>query len=431
MVLFNGIDPMTENKPGKAHFKIVLSTAAIVAALVCTVQYISLARQNQKLKTDLAEINYIRYGLLNVNEWTDQLSTILSIKILEFKLTPESREKVTQNVAYILYEMIDDVEQMMVESTTANLSGLQKLFAGFAINLDPLRDSVPSYADQLIGEFNNPENKVFLQEFLSEKLNDLTASTYNLDQMEPLLAVMEKHNCTSREECRELIREEVELKNQAISIRVTLIIILVCAVFLVNLPGRRNINLIQATLLIIASFTLLMGGIITPMIDLEASIDHLMLKLMGEEVIFQKNIIFFQSKSITDVVRILFEDGSLPMIFVGILVFTFSIIFPSLKLLSTLLYTYRIGNLRENRLIQFFVIKSGKWSMADVTVVAIFMAFIGFDSIIGNQLDLLTESAKPVEIFTTNGTQLLSGFYLFLLFCISSLILSETITRKT
>ncbi|NOR33764.1 MAG: paraquat-inducible protein A, partial [Bacteroidales bacterium] len=115
----------------------------------------------------------------------------------------------------------------------------------------------------------------------------------------------------------------------------------------------------------------------------------------------------------------------------GVLVFTFSIIFPVSKLISSLIYAYRVGNLRENRLIRFFVIKSGKWSMADVLVVAIFMAYIGFNGIIGSQLDQLTESAKPVEIFTTNGTQLLGGFYLFLFFCLSSLLLSEIITRKT
>ena len=61
---------MTVKTPGRAHLKILLSTAAIVAAMVFTVQYIVLARQNQKLKTDLAEINHIRYGLLNVDEWT-------------------------------------------------------------------------------------------------------------------------------------------------------------------------------------------------------------------------------------------------------------------------------------------------------------------------------------------------------------------------
>jgi len=424
-------NPMTENKPGRAHLKIVISTAALIAAVVLTIQYISLARQNQELKTDLAEINHIRYGLLNADEWSDQLSTILSIKILEFKLTPERREKVVQNLENILYQLIDDVELMMKSKTSGRLSGVRSWFSGFTINLDPLRDSVPSYANLLLSELNKPENKAFLQQFLSDKLNALTASTYNLDPMDPLHSLMEKYKCIDEELCKELIQEEIDLKNRAIKFRVILIMALVTMAFLVNLITKRKLNHVQSTLLILASFCLLLGGITTPMIDLEARIDKLMLLLMGEKITFLDNIIFFQSKSITDVVRILMEEGTLPMIFVGILVFTFSIIFPSLKLISSLLYSYRINNLREHWLIRFFVIKSGKWSMADVMVVAIFMAFIGFDGIVGNQLDYLTESAKPAEIFTTNGTRLLEGFYLFLLFCISSLLLSEIITRKT
>jgi hypothetical protein len=421
--------PMTENKPGRAHLKIVISTAAVIAALVLTMQLITQARQLQVLKTELAEVNHIRYGLLNTDEWAYQMANILSIKIVEFKLTPESRETVIENLEGILNLMIDEVEVMMFERTSGKLSGMKRFMAGFAINFDQLRDSIPSYANTLLSELSNPENKEMMQQFLLDKLGEITASTYNLDQMDPLQTVMEKHNCSSKVECKELISEQIDLKQEVINFRV--ILILVSAVFLLNLITRHKINRMQAILLILASFSLLLGGITTPMIDLEAKIDLLSLKLMGEDVIFQNNIIFFQSKSITDVVRILVEEGSLPMIFVGILVFTFSIIFPVSKLISSLLYAYRVGNLRENWLIRFFVIKSGKWSMADVLVVAIFMAYIGFNGIIGNQLDVLSESAKPVEIFTTNGTQLLGGFYLFLLFCISSLILSEIFTRKT
>ncbi|MCK5694406.1 MAG: paraquat-inducible protein A, partial [Bacteroidales bacterium] len=355
---------MIENKPGRAHLKIVISTAALIAAMVLSVQYISLARQNQELKTDLAELNHIRYGLLNVDEWTDQLSTILSIKILEFKLTPEGKEKVVQNLENILYLLIDNVEDMMKTKTSGRLSGIKNLIPGIAINLDPFRDSVPSYANQLLSELNKPENKVFLQQFLSNKLNEFTISTYNLDEMTPLNEVMERYKCTDKEICRELIREEIELKKRAINWRVILVMILISAIYLFNLATRRKINLVQASLLVLASFCLLLGGITTPMIDLEARIDLLMLQLMGLKLSFFDNIIFFQSKSITDVVRILFEEGTLPMLFVGVLVFTFSIIFPSIKLISSLLYSYRIGNLRENRLIRFFVIKSGKWSMA-------------------------------------------------------------------
>jgi len=424
-------NPMTENKPGRAHLKIVISTAAVIAALVLTIQLISQARQQQVLKTELAEVNHIRYGLLNTDEWAYQMSTILSIKIVEVKLTPENRKVVIQSLEGILHLMIDEVEVMMIERTSGSLAGMKRFFAGFVVNFDQLRDSIPSYANTLLSELSSPDNKEFMQQFLLDKLGEITASTYNLDQMDPLHALMEKYSCTTKAECKELISEQIDLKQEVINYRVILILILVSVIFLLNLITRHKINRIQAILLILASFSLLLGGITTPMIDLEARIDLLSLKLMGEDVIFTNNIIFFQSKSIIDVVRILVEEGSLRMIFVGILVFTFSIIFPASKLISSLLYAYRVGNLRENRLIRFFVIKSGKWSMADVMVVAIFMAYIGFTGIIGNQLDQLTEAAKPVEIFTTNGTRLLGGFYLFLLFCISSLLLSEIFTRKT
>jgi hypothetical protein len=422
---------MTENKPGRAYLKIVISAAGVIAALVLTMQLIFHARQLQELKTELAEVNHIRYGLLNTDEWAYQMATILSIKIVEFDLTPENREKVIHTLESVLELMIDEVEKMMFERTAGKLSGMKRFVAGFAINFDELRDSIPTYANTLMLQLGSTENKEFMQQFFLDKLGEITVSTYNLDQMDPLHAIMEKHGCSSKERCKELISGQIEMQQEVINYRVLLILLLVCGVFLLNLVTRYKLNRTQSALLILASFSLLLGGITTPMIDLEARIDLLSLKLMGEDVIFQDNIIFFQSKSITDVVRILIQEGTFPMIFVGVLVFTFSIIFPASKLISSLLYAYSVGKLRKNRLIRFFVIKSGKWSMADVMVVAIFMAFIGFDGIIGNQLDQLTESAKPVKIFTTNGTRLLGGFYLFLLFCVSSLLLSEIITRKT
>ena len=407
--------------------KIVISAIIFLVAAGLTVQLISQARQNQKLKTDLAEINHIRYGLLNVDEWTDQVTTILSIKIVEYELTPESREKLLHNLENILFTMIDEVEAMVME----RLSGMERFALAMAFNVDQLRDSVPSYANQLLLQLNKPESKEFLQKFLSERLQDFKASTFNLDQMESLDLLLASYDCANKAECREHLAAAIEVKKGEIGFRVVMILVLVTVLFLLNTLTKHRLTGIQSILLLLASLCLLLGGITTPMIDLEARIDLLLFQLMGEEVKFMDNIIFFQSKSITDVVRILIEEGSLPMIFVGGLVFLFSIIFPTLKLLSSLIYSFDVGKLRENQLIRFFVIKSGKWSMADVMVVALFMAFIGFDGIIGNQLDILTESAKPVDIFTTNGTRLLGGFYLFLSFCISSLALSEILIRKT
>lgn len=421
---------MNQKDPGRKIIRILISAGILVVCSILSFQMIVEARQNQEIKTDLAEVNHISYGLLNVDEWSFRVSAILSEKILDFKLTPENRDQLQENLESIIHMLIDEVEVMIIERTSGQFSGVKRWIAGFTIDLSQLRDSVPSFANQVLVELEKPETKEVLQEYLYEKLEEFSATTYSIDPTASMEALMQKYNCTNKSEYRSMLDSTIEEKNAAINLRVILILVLVLMGFLVNTIRNGPLNPIQATLLILFSFCLLLGGITTPMIDLEAKIDKLMFLLMGKEVLFTNNIIFFQSKSITDVVRLLIEEGSLQMLFVGFLIFLFSIIFPSAKLISSLLYSFKTKALRRNKLIRFFVFKSGKWSMADVMVVAIFMAYVGFDGIIGSQLDHLRESSKPVEIFTTNGTRLLGGFYLFLFFCLSSLGLSELINKK-
>lgn len=409
--------------------QIIIGTGLLITTLVLSIQLISLAKQSQEVKIDLAEINHIRYGLLNVDEWTEHVAVILGEKINEFEVTPENQSVFQKSVADALYMLIDEVELMMMERTSGHFSGFKRWVAGFALDVEQLRDSVPTFSASVMDELNKPETKEALQSYLNQKLDEFTAGTYNQDQMLRLRALLHKYESNSKAECRELLSEGIELREAEINLRVILILAFVSMVFMLMLLSKKKPGHIQITLLILSSFCLLLGGITTPMIDLEARIDMLIFQLMGEEVIFRDNIIFFQSKSITDVVVLLMKEGTLQMIFVGLLIFIFSIVFPSLKLISSYLYSQDFNGLRKNGVIRFFVIKSGKWSMADVMVVAIFMAFIGLNGIISSQLDKFRQNSEPVEILTTNGTQLLGGFYLFLFFCLSGLILSEVLLR--
>jgi hypothetical protein len=152
--------------------------------------------------------------------------------------------------------------------------------------------------------------------------------------------------------------------------------------------------------------------------------------LLGNPVHFENQVLYFQSKSILDVFRIMIDHREIKMKLVGILLITFSIIFPLLKIASTLGFYFDIRHARRNPVIRFFVLYSGKWSMADVMVVAIFMAYIGFDGIIANQLSHLNSSSDELVLLTTNGTSLQPGYYLFLTYTLLALFLSELLTKK-
>jgi hypothetical protein len=412
------------------YLNILVSAGLLTVSAIMTVQMINLARQNQEMKIDLAELNHIQYGLLNADEWKEQITLILGRKIVEFDLSPENRGELQHSIERIMYGLLDDLEVIIQERTSGQFSGMKRFIASMVLDVNQLRDSVPSYAGKVLDELENPATKRELQIYLSDKLGALSETTFNLDSMSGLYEVLQKYGSGSKEECRAILEPAIERKAAAIDEKVMMILLCVLLVFLVNTIPRGGMNPFQAPLLILSSLCLLLGGIITPMIDLEARIDMLQFQLIGELVEFRDNIIYFQSKSITDIVEILVREGSLEMIFVGVLIFCFSIVFPVLKLASSYVYSLNLGKVNENPVIRFFVIKSGKWSMADVMVVAIFMAYIGFDGIVGSQLDSLSESTEAVDIFTTNGTQLLGGFYLFLGFVVSSLVLSEILTRK-
>ncbi len=68
--------------------------------------------------------------------------------------------------------------------------------------------------------------------------------------------------------------------------------------------------------------------------------------------------------------------------------------------------------------------------MADVMVIAIFMAYIGFNGIITSQFDQLSSAAQGLDILTTNGTSLQPGYFLFLTYTLLALFSAEFLIRK-
>ena len=67
--------------------------------------------------------------------------------------------------------------------------------------------------------------------------------------------------------------------------------------------------------------------------------------------------------------------------------------------------------------------------MADVYVVAIFMAYIGFKGILDNQLNKLSMKTESLASISTNETTLQPGFLLFVCFVLFTLLLSTILER--
>ena len=180
---------------------------------------------------------------------------------------------------------------------------------------------------------------------------------------------------------------------------------------------------------VLLALLLLLIGLTTPMIEIDARVKKFDFLLIGEHIQFHDQILFFRSKSILDVVRILLHTGKPDSVLVGILLLMFSVLFPISKLVSTEIYLLSNERIKKNKLIQFFAFRSGKWSMADVMVVAIFMAYVGFKGVFNSQLKNLNVETIAYSSIATNETSLQPGFIIFTAFVLYSLILSEILKR--
>lgn len=124
-------------------------------------------------------------------------------------------------------------------------------------------------------------------------------------------------------------------------------------------------------------------------------------------VVFEgRTYYYFQSKSIDSIIRLLYKDQNNA---IANVILAFSVIIPLLKLLFTILLLYW-EKARKNKTITIILTLIGKWSMADVFVAGVFVAYFSFHAMHMGQIE--TESS------------VLLGFYFFLSYAVVSILAS-------
>ena len=437
--------PITETHPrsiGMKHMsnrlvtKVPLLRRILCATVVgltiwCSVLLHRSEMRRSAMKTDLKEISHITYGLFNVDRWRIILSDIVSKKVRALEVTPENRAELKVQIEGLMYAMIAEVESVVeTNNKKSGLKGmLRKAFLDLFVDIKVIKAGVPRYADQVLDYLNDPKNREELREMVLKQFNTLADRT--VAQMDYALhdTILLRYGCTSKQQCIDLLSQRTEELGRGSRTYALILLAAALSLLALLLSRVRRIDTYDLLVLVALALCLLASGLSLPMIDIEAAISNFAFYLLGEHVAFEDQILFFQSKSILDVVHVLLSDGDPGLIAVGFLILLFSVLIPVSKLVMSLITAVR-GRVPRGALPRFLVFKASKWSMADVMVVAIFMAYIGFSGIVSNQLEQLESYGSSVQLLTTNRSELQLGFYLFLGYCLVGLLLSVLLDRK-
>ncbi|WP_017732178.1 paraquat-inducible protein A [Nafulsella turpanensis] len=414
---------------------LVLFTGALllIAGWSCFQVY-QYSSQRAEIKKDYSEVNSITYGLLSVNTWRDHLTTIALNRIEDFEFTPAQEDTLVHMVGNLMYAGIDKVDSLVDRKQTTIKGKLKKFAFKTLVDEEKIRETVPLFSQTLVNEIQKPENKEALKYIVRSKLLEYSNITHaNAPDSLLLDSLLNKYEAASLDDFNRQTAAELKILQES-TYFYTYIALAVVLVFLILwwvLKKQKAVHIPLFVMSVLVSLVILAAGISAPMIEIDARFQEVNFLLIGEKISFNDQVIFFQSKSIIDVVQILLETGQIDSVLVGVLILAFSILFPIAKLISTQIYLMGSKRIRSNKILNFFAFKSGKWSMADVYVIAIFMAYIGFQGILDNQLSILNVDTESLMSISTNKTSLQPGFLLFIGFVLFSLLLSLILKKVT
>jgi len=404
--------------------------------LLVSISYLSFViyqKENEKriVKTELIELSKVKYGLFNVDEWNRLISDIISKRLEEFNLEDANRAQIHEKISKFLEEVLDDFEeQLHFSNDNESMLGfsLKNAIIDFTGIFDSIREQIPGIANQIIDFLNDPENRDAVRDYLLNKLNDYTNQTFSKVDYSVRDSILKKYQVSNQQEGIQKLSQKLILLNKTKQLYIFSLfgLIILTALAVGFLKGMLAFDYLLVTLI---AFVLLANGLLLPMIDIDARVSELNFKLLGEKVTFSNQVLYYKSKSILEVVQLMIAQTKPEVLAVGILIFAFSVLFPISKLICTIVYLFSPAS-RKSDFINFMAFKTGKWSMADVMIVAIFMAYIGFSSIISEQLKGLEGMSQSLELFTTNHSSLQTGFFLFTGFVILSLLLSGRVQEK-
>lgn len=413
---------------------VILLLPLLIIGVWCAYKVQTLSDERAKLKNDYSDVNDIQYGLLSVNAWKGNFENIITSQINNFHLTRGQEDTLRAQLNNTFNQFITQADSMINQKQTTVSGKLKKFAIKTFVNIDKIRSKVPKFSQTILNEVEKPSNKLKLQGIVLDKLHDFEKQTYDstsgVGHQDSILA---KYGAANIDDFNNKTRGLIANLQQETYTFAYIMLALPVLFLLIWLLVRKE-SVLYAPLFVLSvllALILLFTGISSPMIEIDARINELKFVLLGQNVIFTNQVIFYQSKSILDVVHILLKTGKVDSMLVGGLILVFSIIFPISKLVSTEMFLLGHEKFKNNGVVKFFAFRSGKWSMADVAVVAIFMAYVGFKGILDNQLNNLNIKSGDMESIATNKTALQPGYLIFIAFVLFGLVLSEILKRIT
>ena len=398
------------------YFRLAAAAILLLPAIWFSWKTVDGLAARRLIRTDLAEIENARYGILSADQWRTIIGPMLNAQIdqLDFKGQSKSLRPQVQRALNALLDKMDADKP----------SGIQGMFVSKMIA--SLRPKVPEYTNVVMAQLVNKGTEKGFKDSIRGVLANAVANTFGNTDMSTYNAILRHYGCASGAACEQTLGQQIAAADTQLNRDYLTVLACAALAFILLMIGTPALS--RAAVVVLMSFCIAMGvgGVLSPMLEVEVRVTKIDATLLGTPIEFRDQSLYYRSKTVYEVFQTLIHMGRPEMSVVGVLVILFSVVFPTLKMLALAASLFRPTLLRTNRFVKLLAFELSKWSMADVMVLAIFMSFVAFNGVIGSAFDGLRSVPNVQQVLIpTNASKILPGYYLFIGFCVSSILLSR------
>lgn len=392
----------------------------------------TLALERQEAKQDYSFFNSVSFGLFSVDAWRDKISGVIDEQVNGYHITPEQKKQIRQAVEKELHTLIaKNVAE--IEKPQHSLGGKLKKMAFHAlVDSEALQKQVPPFAQTIVQKVSSPSSQARLKRIASSKIGQLENQTYDAtseanDKVSK--SIFLKYQVADKAGFEKTVTARLDVIRGETVRDLVFMLCCVLAATLLWFYMRKQVHLKTALFIISLLFAvvLLAVGLTSTVIEVDARIRSLNLSILGENVGFQNQVLFFQSKSIWGIITTLLNQPKPDAITVGILILLFIVILPFVRLTAKGVRMFTANN----KVVNYLAFEAGKWDMADVMIVGLLMTYIGLNGILKSQLTNLNIHNDTLTTATVNYTSLQPGYYIFVAYIVFEIVLSRALKGIT
>ncbi len=427
--------------PAKKFNFLYLLLILVLSGLLTATAYFGyhvydLSEQQEEIKEDYSTFNNITFGIFSVDEWREKIAEVVNPKVSNFSVTPQQKKLLYKKVKQQLDALVDKAIAVANKPQKSLMGKLKKFAFNKIVNADQLHAQVPSFAQTIVAKLTSQSSQNKLKNMVTSRLKKVEAQTFDSTQS-AIAAVTDsmfnKYNVAVAEEFNKTIISRVaSIQKQTYNYAYAMLACVLVALMLFWFVRKQvHLHAVLFIVLMLFAFVLLAVGLTASIIEVDARIKALEFVLLGQRVAFENQVLFFQSKSIVEIMQTLVNQPKPDAVAVGIIIFVFVIIFPVLKLIAGGIHILSPRSIAESKVVRYFTFQSGKWDMADVMVVGILMTYIGLNGILKSQLTNLNIQNSVLTSTTVNYSSLQPGFIIFVGYVVYEMVLSRILKRMS